>query len=388
MCGIAGYKCFGKVRPEKEEITRLFSSITARGRDAAGFAYIGSKGLVVEKAPVPAQEFVKQDEWTSLGALPDVMILHARASTQGAPAIKGNNHPVYDNGMAVVHNGIINNDDELFKKHKFKRDAQVDTEIILRLMEYGWWDHIERLNDLRGSFACAFLWEKKPEELILVRYTNPLSIHMDKDRDILFWASTEENLAYALSVWHRGFKAGKIASFSLQDDTALLVNAAGVAEIADVKARSSYSSYPNTCSSYDDWKKRDDAYNKSRGKKGHGGKNHFFQGKNSSTGKMNTTSGINRNSKEPPPGLSSNCSYFHKACEVCKEWGRVFPVNPGDPDSPFSPKWACYTCLKDAADSDMVKCPSCQKLLSGLDLSFPTCPHCKASYTLEELVLL
>ena len=66
MCGIMGFFCFGKTKPDKNKITEMFRLLESRGRDAAGFAYIHNNNLIVNKAPMKSSELVKTDEWKDL----------------------------------------------------------------------------------------------------------------------------------------------------------------------------------------------------------------------------------------------------------------------------------------------------------------------------------
>ncbi len=63
------------------------------------------------------------------------VIGHSRLVTNGTEDIHNNNQPVLKNGMACIHNGIIVNDKELWKKFPdLKREYEIDTEIILALI--------------------------------------------------------------------------------------------------------------------------------------------------------------------------------------------------------------------------------------------------------------
>jgi hypothetical protein len=130
----------------------------------------------------------------------------------------------------MVHNGIIGNDNVLIAQNKFEMDAEVDSEVILRLIEPKWWESVENLEKLTGGYACAFIHEKRPAELILVRHNNPIAVHIDEKRDILFWASTEGILEDAISRYHRGFMLSKPKCYSLSEDKAVLIAGHGVAD--------------------------------------------------------------------------------------------------------------------------------------------------------------
>lgn len=228
MCGIAGFKSFGNERPTKEELEKLLIETMSRGKDATGVAWIENGGLQVFKKPVNASVFIQEKAWRGL-QIPPMLIMHCRAATQGKPENNVNNHPIFNkNGMALTHNGVINNEKALYAQKNIKPDGEVDSEVILRLVEKGWWNDMKNLNELSGGFACAMIWEKKPDELILFRHSNPLAVYMDKQRDILFWASTVEILRDVFCKYHRGFMTSRITAYELSDDTAILVDKNGV----------------------------------------------------------------------------------------------------------------------------------------------------------------
>lgn len=164
MCAIAGYYAFGNKKPEIQVLKELLIASESRGKDATGYAFIQQGLLVVRKEPVPASVFT---EHLDLIELPKVMILHCRQATQGNPKEQSNNHPVFSkSGVAVVHNGVIWNDDELFNKFKFKRDGQVDSEIILKIIEKsGSFQDLKMLNDIEGGFTFAAIWTRFPGQL-------------------------------------------------------------------------------------------------------------------------------------------------------------------------------------------------------------------------------
>ena len=185
MCGIMGYMCFGEKRPSKEHITEMFSLLETRGRDASGFAFIENEQLVVQKAPIKSSLYVKSEDWKKV-ILPKIMILHTRAATQGSNKNNNNNHPLYSkSGLALIHNGIIYNDKEIFGKNQ--RDGEVDSEAILAVLSSkGKGDKIKRVFDrLEGSFAFAVINKDEPEKLTLVKKDNPIDLYYDDRNDIL-----------------------------------------------------------------------------------------------------------------------------------------------------------------------------------------------------------
>jgi len=215
MCGIIGYIA---TRPEgvqraKSMVIPLLIESMSRGSDATGISFI--KGVRVEnrriqtiKAPLPANEFVKTDNF--LKELkennPRVLIGHTRAKTQGDENNNMNNHPLFTkSGLSLVHNGVIQNDKELFEKFKLKRDAQVDSEIIIKMIEM-----YQKLNNplaeaiqrmakvVEGSMTIAMLNIKQPLSLYLMASRNPLCLAYEKSTGVIYFTSNEDFLKDAL----------------------------------------------------------------------------------------------------------------------------------------------------------------------------------------------
>lgn len=197
MCGIAGiYVKDPKVleNPKTKEsmermLDELLLGIENRGTDATGFvAATQDKTTVIDKSPVEASKFIKVRK-----KLPEnsrIVLGHTRLATKGKPDNHMNNHPVIYEGVMVTHNGIITNDDSIFKDEKLRRYAEVDTEAIAALLrQSGLEDPGETLSKLRGVFSCAAFDVSEPSKLILFKKgSNPLVYHENKQ--FIVWAST------------------------------------------------------------------------------------------------------------------------------------------------------------------------------------------------------
>lgn len=233
-----GYYAFGDVKPEKKQLTTMFELLEFRGKDASGFAYVEDDHLVIHKGPVKSTELVKHSEWAKdIVKLPRIMIFHTRAKTKGEPSNNMNNHPLFDkNGNCIVHNGIINNDDIVFAETKVKRDAQVDSEAILAMLNQkkkkG--DPIKRLfKKLRGSFAFAAISVQKPDELLLVRNSNPIKLCYDSNKDIVYFCSETDIMRKALEIKQqriRGFflNENHYHFLEMKDDHAMWIGPDGI----------------------------------------------------------------------------------------------------------------------------------------------------------------
>src|SRR5918997_4985348 len=170
MCGIAGYSLNSRSAIDRTLAAQaLLAGIAERGADAVGYGYrVPRQAIAVHKRRAGASALL-----TDL-SVPDEsaeVLLHVRDYTKGHPTIAANNHPVRHGAVVGVHNGIIVNDDEIFERNGFERDAPrqtVDTEAILALAE-STDSSAKALEELTGSMACAWLDERRPEALFAAR---------------------------------------------------------------------------------------------------------------------------------------------------------------------------------------------------------------------------
>ena len=140
MCGIAGFSLTALdikqgVKPQWLAYGLLLG-IEERGQDATGWAAVDpeTEGVYYHKAPVTASQFVRKG-YLDLPTDSQTAILHTRAATQGATKNNLNNHPIVTDKVIGVHNGIIGNDDTLFKTKQWDRRGDVDSEILFKYIE-------------------------------------------------------------------------------------------------------------------------------------------------------------------------------------------------------------------------------------------------------------
>lgn len=188
MCGIVGI--VGQDFKLAELIDGL-KKLEYRGYDSAGVAASTDAGLFVSKSVgrIDALRTVVNVEKKVRSG-----IAHTRWATHGAPSDR-NAHPHTDcsGKLAVVHNGIIENYQELKsdlvkRGHDFRSDT--DTEIISHLIEeeyrgdlYG--AVLAALKKLRGAFAIAVLHSNHPGVMVGARKGSPLVLGCDGKRCIL-----------------------------------------------------------------------------------------------------------------------------------------------------------------------------------------------------------
>ena len=187
MCGIVGYIGTKNSTPI---LLQGLKRLEYRGYDSAGIAVIENGKIEVKK---------DKGRVSNLEAVPGINdlkgtigIAHTRWATHGKPA-KENSHPHtdMDGTFAVVHNGIIENYNELKNmliEKGYKFVSQTDTEIIPNLINYYYKedhknDELKVLRavrnacmDLKGSFALEIISSNAPENMIVVRKDSPLVI--------------------------------------------------------------------------------------------------------------------------------------------------------------------------------------------------------------------
>ncbi|MGV3626569.1 MAG: glutamine--fructose-6-phosphate transaminase (isomerizing) [Betaproteobacteria bacterium] len=183
MCGIVGAIAARDVVPILiEGLKRL----EYRGYDSAGIAVIsGELRRIRSTGRVATLERMAQQDHVA----GDIGIAHTRWATHGAPSEK-NAHPHVSGGISVVHNGIIENHDELREKLRglgYQFVSDTDTEVIAHLVNL----HLRQTGDLLaavqrsvgelvGAYAVAVVNEADPGRLVVARMGAPLLLGLGK----------------------------------------------------------------------------------------------------------------------------------------------------------------------------------------------------------------
>ena len=193
MCGIVGY--VGKDKALPKLITGL-KNLEYRGYDSAGVAILDGEKLDIVKNKGRIKNLEEILDYDKLGG--NIGIAHTRWATHGIPSLE-NAHPHMDSkhNFAVVHNGIIENYQELKEKliHLgYTFVSETDTEVIPMLMEYYY--EIEKdvfrafqktTGDLKGSYAILVISPLLPNSILVAKNNSPLVI--GKSEDGIFAAS-------------------------------------------------------------------------------------------------------------------------------------------------------------------------------------------------------
>ncbi len=182
MCGIVGAIAERNIVPILMEGLRR---LEYRGYDSAGIAVIDGSGKLARRRAVGKVRMLAEAlEQTPVSG--KIGIAHTRWATHGVPSER-NAHPhISLGGLAIVHNGIIENHDELredLKRRGYRFTSETDTEVVAHRIHM----HLETLRDLfkavratvaelDGAYALAVVSEAGPGCLIAARQGCPVVI--------------------------------------------------------------------------------------------------------------------------------------------------------------------------------------------------------------------
>jgi glucosamine--fructose-6-phosphate aminotransferase (isomerizing) len=190
MCGIVGYV---GARPAQEILLDGLRRLEYRGYDSAGLVVANGGGLEVVKAP--GKLAVLESRLRARPLHGTSGLGHTRWATHGG--VTGPNahpHVSCDGRIALVHNGIVENGDELrrgLRGHRFR--SETDTEVLAHLVER----HYRRLGghplrsltlaleEVRGSLAVGVMFSDYPGLLLAARVDCPLLLGVGKGENFL-----------------------------------------------------------------------------------------------------------------------------------------------------------------------------------------------------------
>ena len=157
MCGIFGI--FSNKKINRNHLNKLAKHARQRGRDSSGLMYLKNASYHVERADYDIKRLLtKQNSLKT-----NIVMGHSRLITNGL----SDNQPVVRDGMVLIHNGIIVNEQYVWDNVDVKRQFEIDSETILGVAI----DHIDRggsVNDLpqkifslcKGTISAALALPK------------------------------------------------------------------------------------------------------------------------------------------------------------------------------------------------------------------------------------
>ena len=232
MCGIVGYTGMHSAAPV---LLDGLSKLEYRGYDSAGIAVRdGEKQAEVIKAKGRLKKLIEKTNGGD--SVPGTCgIGHTRWATHGEPS-ENNAHPhMSDDGNVVaVHNGIIENYQELKDKlirKNYTFYSETDTEVAVKLVDYYYKKYegtpVDALTHamvrIRGSYALAIMFKEYPEEIYVARKDSPMILGVENGESFIA-SDVPAILKYTRNVYYIGnlemarVRKGEITFFNLDGD--------------------------------------------------------------------------------------------------------------------------------------------------------------------------
>ena len=188
MCGIIG---IASNKPVSMNIINSLKKLEYRGYDSAGLATLDKDEISEKKCSGRVEELEKILFKTPSDG--NLGIGHVRWATHGIPNIV-NAHPHSSEIVSVVHNGIIENSDQIKKNLELKGlkfKSQTDTEVITLLITEALKDSkplesvFNTLKQLKGSFALGIIFKNYKNIIIGARRGSPLAVGYSNEENYL-----------------------------------------------------------------------------------------------------------------------------------------------------------------------------------------------------------
>lgn len=232
MCGIVGFTGHRQAAPV---LLDGLAKLEYRGYDSAGIAIRdGDKDVEIVKAKGRLRVLAeKTNDGTAMHGT--CGIGHTRWATHGEPSeLNAHPHCSDDRNVVGVHNGIIENYQELREKlqHKgYNFYSDTDTEVAIKLIDYYYkkYEHtpVDAINHamvrIRGSYALAIMFRDYPEEIYAARKDSPMIIGV-ADGESFVASDVPAILKYTRNVYYIGnmemcrLQKGNVTFYNLDGD--------------------------------------------------------------------------------------------------------------------------------------------------------------------------
>lgn len=189
MCGIVGY--VGRKKASDFLIEGL-SKLEYRGYDSAGIAVINNGNVEIRKHKGRLSNLVSELKNNSADGT--IGIGHTRWATHGEPSdVNSHPHQTSKGDITVVHNGIIENYNELtkwLKSEGYEFKSATDTEVIPNLIHYYYNGNlfeavVKATEKLEGSYALGVVCGQEPDKIVAVRKDSPLIVGIGENESFI-----------------------------------------------------------------------------------------------------------------------------------------------------------------------------------------------------------
>lgn len=232
MCGIVGFTGHRQAAPV---LLDGLAKLEYRGYDSAGLAVRdGEKEVEIVKAKGRLRVLAEKTN-DGMALHGTCGIGHTRWATHGEPSeLNAHPHCSDDRNVVGVHNGIIENYQELREKlqHKgYSFYSDTDTEVAIKLIDYYYkkYEHtpVDAINHamvrIRGSYALAVMFRDYPEEIYAARKDSPMIIGV-ADGESFVASDVPAILKYTRNVYYIGnmelcrLQKGNVTFYNLDGD--------------------------------------------------------------------------------------------------------------------------------------------------------------------------
>jgi glucosamine--fructose-6-phosphate aminotransferase (isomerizing) len=184
MCGIVGY--YGPQNP-KDVIIAGLKRLEYRGYDSAGLAILDQGKFKLVRASGKLSELQKKLEGETFSG--HIGIGHTRWATHGVPSER-NAHPHNVEGISLVHNGIIENYQEIRERLRaegVQLKSDTDSELVAHLIARAVRKTKDLLKavqlvlpELSGAYSIVVIWEEQPDTMVAFKDGPPLVLGVGK----------------------------------------------------------------------------------------------------------------------------------------------------------------------------------------------------------------
>ncbi len=201
--------------PEHDILLDVFTEMLVRsergGPHATGVAVLRDDGAHrIAKRPLPARRFVGRNAFFEALAGFDnratAIIGHTRWRTRGSEKNNRNNHPIRAGRVIGTHNGTILNADELFRRFRLKRGAEVDSELLFRMADMAVDDggldvgaFLRLVAPCRGQIAAVLATVGAPGRVVVLKGNKPLEFRYSRRYRAVAYATDAGPLDDALA---------------------------------------------------------------------------------------------------------------------------------------------------------------------------------------------
>jgi hypothetical protein len=183
MCGIFGIVSSHQV--SHVHLRQLALHARQRGRDSSGLIFYDNNSYIVKRADYDIKHLLSKQGYLST----NVVMGHSRLITNGLT----DNQPVVRDGICVIHNGIIVNDESVWHNLDVPRFFQIDSEVIIGIAV----QHLDKGGDLaglpekvlsqcKGTISCALVIPSLGKVLL---FSNNGSLYLGKQKQAVYFSS-------------------------------------------------------------------------------------------------------------------------------------------------------------------------------------------------------